>query len=66
MSSSDCSQLLEELNCGQHCFLRGLIHASKSSVKETDSYGASEHQAAQLSSKAHNIRERLNQLFNNT
>lgn len=30
MNSSDSSELVEELNCGQCCFLRGLVQASKS------------------------------------
>ena len=66
MDSTECEQLLEQLNYGQRCLLQGLISACKSREKEEDLYKESMQQAmhAVKFPKDKGLRTTLGALFN--
>ena len=64
MTSPDSKEVLDEMNCGQRCLLRGLIKAASSSKLKQDVYETTEMKAGGVYSKAKDLRASLGKLFN--
>ena len=62
MDSEDCKSLIEQMNCGQRCSLRGLISASKD--QKRDVYKESVQKTKTAITNGKNLRSTLGQLFN--
>jgi exonuclease I len=64
LDTPDGSELLRQFNCGQKCFLRGLINlADQDQIKEGKNYSACAQKVEEIR-KLPNVRSKLNTLFN--
>ena len=64
VDSKDCQQVLEQMNCGQRCLLKGLINAAGGASQQVNVYDTASQKAGDIVSKTKNLRTTLGKLFN--